>query len=67
MSDPRVQALADAQPPDSLPEIAKVLYLALNYLQACVRNKHEDVFQTGALEIADTALAAARGKEISQE
>ena len=67
MSDPRAQALADAQPPDSLPEIAKILFIALNYLQACVRNKSEDVFQSGALEEADLALATARGTPISQE
>ena len=68
MSDPRIRAMKDAEPPAEISQdAAKMLFLALNYLQACVRNPHEDVFQSGALEEADLALAAARGEPISQE
>lgn len=68
MSDPRIQAMADAQPPAEISQdAAKALFLALNYLQACVRNKSEDVFQSGALEGADMALDMARGKMPVQE
>ena len=62
------EALSAVEPPDDIsPDTAKMLFLALNYLVACVRNPGEDVFQSGAVESADMALAAARGKEISQE
>lgn len=63
MSDPRIQAMADAEPPAEISQdAAKMLFVALNYLQACVRNPSEDVFQSGALEAADEALARARDK-----
>ena len=64
----RKALVAAAEPPDDISaDAAKMLFLALNYLVGCVRNPGVNVFQSGALASADMALAAARGKEISQE